>query len=270
MEFTDQMQRTIRLAQTPVRIVSLVPSQTEFLYDIGLGDRVVGITKFCIHPDSWYRSKTRIGGTKTVHIDEVKALNPDLIIGNKEENTQADILALEAIAPVWMSDIFNLEDAIDMMLQLGIICEKQHETHILVENIRNSFELLPVVPVDRQPQVLYLIWKNPYLGAAGETFIDDMLQRCGWKNFLDGQTRYPEWTLKQTLPNGHDAAGQVNERSPDLILLSSEPYPFREKHRFELQVLFPQARIELVDGEMFSWYGSRLQHAADYFISLKV
>jgi ABC-type Fe3+-hydroxamate transport system substrate-binding protein len=253
MEFTDQMQRTIRLAQAPVRIVSLVPSQTEFLHDIGLGDRVVGITKFCIHPNSW---KTRIGGTKTVHIDQVKALQPDLIIGNKEENTREDILALEAIAPVWMSDIFNLEDALDMMLQLGIICEKQHETHILVENIRSSFELLPTIPADRQEQVLYLIWKNPYLAAADDTFIDDMLQRCGWKNFLGHQTRYPEWDPE-------------NSASPDLILLSSEPYPFREKHRFELQVLFPQARIELVDGEMFSWYGSRLKYAADYFMSLK-
>jgi len=255
MEFTDQMQRTIRLAAMPRRIVSLVPSQTEFLYDIGLGDRVVGITKFCIHPESWHREKTRIGGTKTVHIAQVKALNPDLIIGNKEENSEPDIRALESVAPVWMSDIFNLEDAIDMMLQIGIICEKQAETHTLVENIRGGFESLPDVPADQRPRVLYLIWKNPYLAAAGDTFIDDMLQRCGWQNFLRGETRYPEWN-----PEGSEA--------PDLILLSSEPYPFRDKHRLELQILFPQARIELVDGEMFSWYGSRLQHAPAYFRSL--
>lgn len=255
MEFTDQMQRTIRLAETPRRIVSLVPSQTEFLYDIGLGDRVVGITKFCIHPESWYREKMRVGGTKNVNIAAVSSLKPDLIIGNKEENAEADILALEAVAPVWMSDIFNLEDALDMMSQIGIICEKEPETHQLVTHIRNGFETFPDVPADQRPRVLYLIWKNPYLAAAGNTFIDDMLQRCGWQNFLHAETRYPEWN-----PEGSE--------TPDLILLSSEPYPFRDKHLLELQILFPNARIELVDGEMFSWYGSHLQYAPGYLRSL--
>ena len=115
------MNRTIRLGATPRRIVSLVPSQTELLYDLGLEERVVGITKFCIHPKEWYRSKVRIGGTKNVNFDKVKTLRPDLIIGNKEENFKEDIEALEEIAPVWMSDIFTLDDSLEMINQLGSV-----------------------------------------------------------------------------------------------------------------------------------------------------
>ena len=101
--FIDQLQSEIRLDRVPRRIVSLVPSQTELLYDLGLEDEVVGITKFCIHPNKWFSSKDRIGGTKSINIDQVKSLAPDLIIGNKEENTIEDIERLREIAPVWMS-----------------------------------------------------------------------------------------------------------------------------------------------------------------------
>lgn len=259
MIFKDQMNRTIRLEAIPERIVSLVPSQTELLFDLGLTDEVVGITKFCIHPEAWFRSKTRIGGTKTVNIEKVTALKPDLIIANKEENTKADIEALESIAPVWLSDIFTLEDAFQMMKQIGEICGKASEGNVLVDEISASFqELNRESNTQEKPlNVLYLIWKNPYLAAAKDTFIDDMLKRCGFQNFLSHETRYPEWTPDP-------------KHIPDLILLSSEPYPFKEKHIAELQEMYPETRILLVDGEMFSWYGSRLKHAADYFKSLLV
>ena len=101
-DFTDKLNRSITLFDKPLRIISLVPSQTELLYDLGLDEEVVGITKFCVHPDVWYRTKTRIGGTKTVNIEKVKSLSPTLIIANKEENTKSDIEALEKIAPVWI------------------------------------------------------------------------------------------------------------------------------------------------------------------------
>jgi ABC-type Fe3+-hydroxamate transport system substrate-binding protein len=105
---TDQMHRTVQVPAAPQRIVSLVPSQTELLYDLGLGERVVGITKFCIHPETWFKTKHRIGGTKKVDMDKVRALKPDLIIGNKEENDRNDIQTLEKEFPVWMSDIRDL------------------------------------------------------------------------------------------------------------------------------------------------------------------
>lgn len=257
MIFKDQMHTTIRLESTPRRIVSLVPSQTEFLCDLGLENEVVGITKFCIHPQEWFRNKTRVGGTKNVNIEKVRALKPDLIIGNKEENTKEDIIALREIAPVWMSDIFDLEDALEMMHQIGEICGKQRQAATIVENISKGFlEFENEQPLYKKTlKALYLIWKDPYLGAAKDTFIDVMLSVCGFQNFLEEKTRYPEW--QPDLAN-----------IPDIILLSSEPYPFKAKHIEALKVMYPNTGIFLVDGEMFSWYGSRLQYAPQYFSTL--
>jgi ABC-type Fe3+-hydroxamate transport system substrate-binding protein len=256
MIFKDQMNRTIRLEAIPKRIVSLVPSQTEFLFDLGLENEVVGITKFCIHPEEWFRSKTRIGGTKTVNIEKVKALNPDLIIANKEENTQADIEALEKIAPVWISDISTLSDAFEMMQQVGEICGKSQKADEIVQSIKSQFETFenPFKAGHSIPKVIYLIWKNPYLIAGKNTFIDDMLQRCGLEN-LTQTDRYPEWKPQES-------------ETPDFILLSSEPFPFKQIDLDELQNQFPQAKILLVDGELFSWYGSRLKLSVTYFKTL--
>ncbi len=256
MIFKDQMNRTIRLEAIPKRIVSLVPSQTEFLFDLGLENEVVGITKFCIHPEAWFRSKTRIGGTKTVNIEKVKALKPDLIIANKEENTEADIEALEKIAPVWISDIYTLNDAFEMIHQIGEICGKSQKADEIVQSIQSQFETFknPFRSSKSIPKVIYLIWKNPYLIAGKNTFIDDLLQKCGLEN-LTQINRYPEWNP------------QVSE-IPDYILLSSEPFPFKQKDLAELQNQFPKAIILLVDGELFSWYGSRLKLSVAYFKTL--
>lgn len=256
MIFKDQMNRTIRLEAIPKRIVSLVPSQTEFLFDLGLENEVVGITKFCIHPEEWFRSKTRIGGTKTVNIEKVKALNPDLIIANKEENTQADIEALEKIASVWISDISTLSDAFEMMQQVGEICGKLQKADKIVQSIKSQFETFknPFEASQSIPKVIYLIWKNPYLIAGKNTFIDNMLQRCGLENLTQIE-RYPQWK-------------PLESEAPDYILLSSEPFPFKQKDLDELQNQFPQAKILLVDGELFSWYGSRLKLSVTYFKTL--
>lgn len=258
MEFKDQMNQIIRLEAFPKRIISLVPSQTEFLYDIGLSDEVVGITKFCIHPKSWFDSKNRVGGTKNVDFEKVKALKPDLIIGNKEENTKADIEALQEIAPVWMSDIYDLNDALEMMNSIGEMVHKSEETKVIVERIITSASnlLADIDSTQTKLKVAYLIWKDPYLAAAKNTFIDELLVYLNVENFFADQERYPEW-----IPDPNNA--------PDLLFLSSEPYPFQEKHAVELQKTFPKTRIHLVDGEMFSWYGSRLQWSFDYFKKLK-
>ena len=250
MHFKDQLNLTILLDSKPKRIVSLVPSQTEFLFDIGLEKEVVGITKFCIYPSHWLKTKTIIGGTKNVDVEKVRSLKPDLIVGNKEENTKENIEELREIAPVWMSDIFDLEDALEMMSSIGEIVGQQEETQELVDNIKGQFDSFK--PDNLKLSVLYLIWRKPYIGVANDTFIDDMLKRCGFKNILADQTRYP------VLEN-------LSELNPDVLFLSSEPYPFKEKHIQELHEIFPNAKIKLVDGEMFSWYGSRLSESVDYF-----
>ena len=255
MKITDQMGRTVRLNGKPKRIVSLVPSQTQLLHFFGLEEEVVGITKFCIHPKEWFTSKPRVGGTKSVDIEKVRALTPDLIIGNKEENQREDILALEAVAPVWMSDIFNLEDALFMMTQLGEILGKSAVADALKETIRSKFLQLEALVERSQSKgksVAYFIWRAPEMLSGKRTFVDEMIMMCGWKNATKLE-RYPEAT---------------KEEHPDFVFLSSEPFPFKEKHIPEFEEYYPDAKVVLVDGEMFSWYGSKLAEAPDYFTTL--
>lgn len=252
--FRDQLNREVKLSGAPQRVVSIVPSQTELLYDLGLGDRVVGITRFCVHPHEWFRSKTRVGGTKAVHIERVRSLQPDLIIANKEENTQADVEALMQIAPVWISDIVTMQDALDMITRIGELTDTLPRALEIANGIQSGFDQLQHC---MQPKrVLYLIWENPIMAAGQGTFIHSVIEHLGWKNVLAEEPRYPELT-EEDLPF----------LQPDLILLSSEPFPFKEKHLLYYQQRCPKAEIRIVDGELFSWYGSRLLHTSAYFLS---
>ena len=254
---TDQMGRTISVNNPPKRIVSLVPSQTELLYQLGLTHEVVGQTLFCIHPADMHQTKPRVGGTKKVKMDVIASLQPDLIIGNKEENDQADITQLMAQYPVWMSDIKTLNDALDMIAGIGQLVGKPNEANKLAQTIQQSFNAFKVDVTTPKP-ALYLIWRNPWMAAGHSTFITEMMHGLGLQNVASQQqSRYPELTNNQ-----------IAELNPEVILLSSEPYPFKEKHLAELQTLCPQSKILLVDGELFSWYGSRLQHSVAYFKQL--
>jgi len=246
------MQRTVEITSTVSRIVSLVPSQTELLVDLGLGDKLVGITKFCVHPAGLKKEVQLIGGTKNVKIELVRSLNPDLVIGNKEENSQPDIEALESVLPTWMSDIFNLEDALEMIRKVGAITGTSEKASTIVSEIQTNFARLENLKSTGKT-VLYLIWKNPYIAAGPNTFIDAMLSTLGFQNVMP-EERYPEVKLETV--------------NPDFIFLSSEPFPFKEKHIEELQKQFPQSTVVLVDGEYFSWYGSRLIGAPAYFEEL--
>lgn len=253
--FTDQMGREVTFAFPPQRIVSLVPSQTELLHDLGLGERVVGITKFCVHPDEWYRLKTRVGGTKQHRMDVIDSLKPDLVIGNKEENHQDQIERLAERYPVWMSDITNLDEALEMIHAVGELTGKQTEAKELTLKIRDQFQnLVPAQTI----RTAYFIWRDPYMVAGADTFINDMLERCGFVNVFQGEAgRYPQISV-----------AKLQEADPELALLSSEPYPFKQQHIKEVQSLLPEATIRMVDGELFSWYGSRMLRSASYFNQL--
>jgi ABC-type Fe3+-hydroxamate transport system substrate-binding protein len=248
----------------PGRIISLVPSQTELLYHLGLDKEVIGITKFCIHPKDWFKNKTRVGGTKTANIEKIKSLLPDLIIANKEENVKEQVEALSEIAPVYVSDITKLEDALDMIMQIGKLVNAEERASEIAEGIRVRFEDLETFILTHQPanfstklNTAYLIWKDPYMAAGGDTFIHDMLRRCGFNNILSDQHRYPIVSMSQ-----------LSTLKCDFLLLSSEPYPFKQKHINELKQQLRGTKILLVDGEMFSWYGSRLLQAPAYFQDL--
>lgn len=246
----------IQLSAPPKRIVSLVPSQTELLFDLGLRDEVVGITKFCIHPPEWQHSKSIVGGTKNFQTYLIDALNPDLIIGNREENYKEGILQLYKKYPVWMSEIYKFEDALQMIHGVGLVVHRQEQADELVLKIKRAFESLK--PAFKQT-VLYLIWRKPWMAAGRDTFINSMLTRIGLQNCLPENSRYPELT--------NDDLKALN---PKVVFLSSEPYPFKEKHIEEIKGLVPAAKIMLVDGEMFSWYGSRLKNAASYLEKLRL
>ena len=250
--FTDQLGRTITLHRTPGRVISLVPSQTELLYD--LGANVVGITKFCVHPAAWFREKPRIGGTKDIHPGKIAALKPDLVIANKEENDRGQVEALAAQYPVWVSDIRNLADALAMIRSIGDIVGRVPKAQSLAADIEKAFNDLQ--PLARPLRTAYFIWRNPWMSTGGDTFIHDMLRRCGFTNLFSAQSRYP--IVEPAALTGCD-----------IVLLSSEPYPFRDKHIAEIQNMLPGVIVRLVDGELFSWYGSRLLQAPDYFRSLQ-
>ncbi|WP_439505571.1 ABC transporter substrate-binding protein [Sediminibacterium sp.] len=243
-----------------LRIVSLVPSITELLFSLGLNDQVVGITKFCVHPSEWYKTKTRIGGTKNIHIEQIKALVPTLVIANKEENVKEQVEALEAFTKVHVTEVVNFADALKMIQEIGELTHKQTIAKELIQSIQSSFNDLSSLLNVQQLQSIsctYLIWQDPYMTIGGDTYINHMLSLAGFKNVFENQLRYPIISLSQI--------GQLNG---DIIFLSSEPFPFKQKHIDELQKQFPNKLILLVDGEMFSWYGSRLVHAAKYFYAL--
>lgn len=240
---------------TPKRIISLVPSQTELLFDLGINDQLVGLTKFCIHPATKVKNKAVVGGTKTLNFSKIQSLQPDLIIANKEENSREQIEELQQTYTVHVTDVVTLPDALAMIREVGSLVGKSDEAKQIAEHIEASLRPLPQA---QHPSVAYFIWRKPYMVAANDTFIHAMLELAGFRNAFASQIRYPEIT-----------ADDLQAAQPDLIFLSSEPYPFTEKHRAEFNAIYPSARVLVVDGELFSWYGSRLLRSSDYFRNLR-
>ena len=251
------LQQTSNLNYIPKRIISLVPSQTELLSDLGLEDETVGITKFCVHPPGWFKTKEKIGGTKTVNIDKVLKLQPDLIIANKEENVQEQVEALSAHCPVWLTDVKNLEDAYKMIADIGQLTSRVTQAQALVHSINIAFNELK--NISDHPNTAYLIWKDPLMTVGGDTFISHLLEKAGFHNLYAYTKRYPEISMED-----------LQTKDCKILLLSSEPYPFSEKHVATFLTMLPDVKILLVNGEMFSWYGSRLLESPAYFHKLRV
>ena len=254
MQITDQLNRSISLPSVPKRIISLVPSLTELLVDLGLEDLIVGVTKFCVHPSHLRKQVEVIGGTKKVHVDKVEALNPDFVIANKEENTKEDIEGIAKFCPVFVSDIKTPVDTADLLKVLGVIFDKSALTDNINERLKSA---LPLDLFSGQ-RVAYLIWKNPYMTIGGDTYIQSIMTTLGLQNAFGHQDRYPQITID-------DLIGA----KLDFVFLSSEPFPFKQEHIDELSSHLPGVQIVLVDGEAFSWYGTRLLKIDNYFRRLK-
>ncbi len=253
----DQLGRSLIVPQSPKRIISLVPSQTELLFDLGLDQEIVGITKFCSHPHHKIKGKSIVGGTKNFRFALIDALEPDVIIGNKEENYREGLEQLSQQYPVWISDIENLSQAQEMIDHVGKLVGRTEESKALNAQIAAKFTT--ILPLKMETSVAYFIWRDPYMVAGNDTFINEMLRLCGFANpfSVAQESRYPEVPLEL-----------LKNTALDHIFLSSEPFPFQEKHRLEMQKTCPNVKVTLVDGEPFSWYGSRLLKTPAYFNQL--
>ena len=253
--FKDQLNRTIQLKEAPKRIVSLVPSQTELLVDLGLENAIVGVTKFCVHPKNLRKEKTIVGGTKNIKVEKIKALQPDIILCNKEENSFEIIDALKGVAPIHISDIYTLDDAFQMIRMYGVLFGVQQKAQSIISVIKKERNAFHIKVKDRpKPKAAYFIWKTPWMVAASNTFVHTMLREAGFINIFSKEKRYPEISLSH--PKLKEA---------DVLILSSEPFPFKSRHIEDLMKIFPKKQIIIVDGEQFSWYGSRLEKSYIYF-----
>ncbi|WP_292009695.1 helical backbone metal receptor [Chryseobacterium sp.] len=236
-----------------MKVISLVPSITEALFDLGLTDReIIGRTKFCIHPADKVQNVEIIGGTKTLNIEKIKSLQPDLILANKEENVKDQVEALMSDFKVIVTHVETIEDNYYLLKSLGNIFHQEEKAQAynlkIYENL-NQFKISPKV------KAAYLIWKDPYMTIGSDTFIHHILTDLGFENIYKDQTRYPEISTE-------DLA------EAEIILLSSEPFPFKEKHIEELKRIYPNKTIIIVDGEAFSWYGTHLAKCEHKFRQL--
>lgn len=247
----DQMQRLIRIKSPIQKIVSLVPSLSQTLYDLGLEQSVVGITRFC--PKGQIR-KTSIGGTKNPNFSKIQLLEPDIILANKEENHPSDVQQLENRFPVWVSDICSFDEALAMISSFGEYFDRYIEAQSLIEKIKRG---LASIQSTKSKTAAYFIWKNPYMVTGGDTFINTWLEHLGFKNIFADSKRYPETKLEDLAQN-----------PPETIFLSDEPYFFREEDRKHFTKIFPRSEIHLVKGKYFSWYGSLILEAIAYFSDL--
>lgn len=248
------MKNSTTIKLVPQRIVSLVPSQTELVVDLGLQENLVGITKFCVHPSGLKKEKTRVGGTKKVNFSKIKALQPDIILCNKEENTLEMVLELQKIAPVHVSSVASIPEAYQLITEYGTLFRKETKAAQLIQEIQQNFAELQMIEKPKRPiRVAYFIWKNPWMVAGNGTFINAMLEELGFMNAFGKLSRYPVVDV-QALPE------------MDWVFLSSEPYPFKETDYSDFTNL--HHKILLVDGESFSWYGSRMLKNKDYFTNL--
>jgi ABC-type Fe3+-hydroxamate transport system substrate-binding protein len=228
------------------RIVSLVPSVTELLCDLGLAAQVVGRTGFCIHPREVVHTIAKVGGTKDVDVERIRSLAPTHVVVNVDENRRETVEEIAEFVPsVVVTHPLGPTDNPGLYRLLGGIFGREVEAEQLCGRFEEAYRSLVASEHERQ-SVLYLIWRQPWMTVSRDTYISRMLGLVGWETFpADAAVRYPEVDLR--------AAAE----SVDRVLLSSEPYRFREKHLAEVAGLAPGARVTLIDGEMTSWYGSR-------------
>lgn len=263
MEVEDARGRRIDLAVPPRRIVCLVPSITETVFALGRGDAVVGVTDYCVHPASEVGTRTRVGGTKNPKLNLVRALRPDLVIANREENRRRDVERLEETGvAVWVTYARGVDEAIREIRVLGRVLGVPEAASAILRDVDSGRASARARTTEPRPRVVALVWKRPYMSVNGDTFAHDLLVESGGENpFATRERRYPR--IREA---------EIEEARPDVILLPTEPYAFGERDRQEvLSVRCPASesgRVHIVEGELLSWYGPRMGRALRTFARL--
>ncbi len=237
---------TVHPRARDARIVSLVPSLTELVCDLGLAPNLIGRTGFCIHPSDTVRAIAKVGGTKDVNIEKIRKLAPTHVLVNIDENEKPTVERLAEFVPhIVVTHPLAPRDNLDLARLLGGIFGVEQRADVWCDSFEREYAQLQAMPKGRPARVLYCIWQDPWMAVSSDTYIARMLAEIGWSVPDLGTQRYPVFSWNAALVEGIDA-----------VLLSTEPYRFTQDHAdaLERQIGKP---VLLVDGEMLSWYGSR-------------
>jgi ABC-type Fe3+-hydroxamate transport system substrate-binding protein len=253
--FTDALYRPIEIKQAPQRIVSLVPSITEALFTFGLGESVVGVTRFCVEPSDGVAAKQKVGGTKTLDVTHVRELQPDLVIANVEENRPEDVRQLIAAGlNVMVTFPRTVAAGIDMMRQIAEMTDSMAAARPIIDEASAALTEARARSESRRPlRVFCPIWRNPWMSVGPDTYIHDFLHVCGGLNiFSRRHDRYPITDLNE-----------IARRDPQVILLPDEPYRFAAKHlpeitKYDYISAVRDRRVHLIEGKHLCWYGPRI------------
>jgi len=255
MIFKDDLGYQVMIPDQPRRIISLCPSITETLFELGAGKQVAGLTSYCIHPYKKTKKKTKIGGPRNPDIPGILDLDPDLVITSREENRQEDVDILRKKLPVITFDVKSIESSRNMILKLGLITWRLKPAMNYVQKLDKLLHIK--APLHEAYSVLYLVWKDPWMAAGHGNYICDLMKSQGFINVLpEHSRRYPVIHPAEIV-------------QPDFIFLSSEPFPFNSEHLEETSIIFGGTKTVLVDGEMFGWYGTRIIRAIPYIRALR-
>ena len=258
IELLDDLSRMIRLDAPAQRIVCLVPSITETLFALGAGDRIIGITDYCIHPEAEVRSKPKIGGTKNFFVNKILALEPDLVVANAEENRRHQVDKLEeAGLNVFVTFPKTVGGCLNMIANMAALTGTERAAQPILASIEKARTDALSSTTDPRPRVLCPIWKDPYMTINRDTFVDDVIRTSGGQNIFDDEAdRYPQFTLEEAA-----------RRRPDVVILPTEPYHFTEADKAAFAAMGDEVpavrnrRFHIVEGELLSWYGPRLARA---------
>ena len=277
--FIDNFGRSVRVPEQPRRLVSLVPSITEILFDFGYGEQVEALTDYCTEPAAGVAGKTTIGGTKNPDVAAIVDLQPQLVLAVAEENRRVDVDRLAAAGlPVYVFEPRSVRDGIDVLWRVAELLGCRPHVAERVQAIERDLADTEAIVATQPPvRVFCPIWKNPYMTINHDTYIHAMLAACGADNvFADRRRRFPLAADLGRRPEAEDQRHEARDRRyprvsldemaahrPEVILLPDEPYPFGEADLTDFAPFagvpaVREGRVHLIDGKIVSWYGPRI------------